>query len=102
MAKTIRKKAGAPKKSAVKTNTRKKPASKKKAAAKKTATPKKKAAKKTTSKKKAVGTNKLGVKNSLVNNINKRKEKGIARSKKRKTVDTKSYKKMEDNWGKKK
>jgi hypothetical protein len=30
--------------------------------------------------------NKLGVKNSLVNNINARKRKGISRSKKKKTV----------------
>lgn len=42
--------------------------------------------------------NKLGVKNSLVNNINARKKKGISRSKKKKTVGKKSYKKMEHNW----
>lgn len=46
--------------------------------------------------------NKLGVKNSLVNNINARKRKGISRSKKKKTVSKKSYKKMKNNWGKKK
>lgn len=49
--------------------------------------------KKATSKK-----NKLGVKNSLVNNINARKKKGISRSKKKKTVNKKSYKKMQHNW----
>lgn len=47
-------------------------------------------------------TNKLHVKNSLVNNINARKEKGISRSKKKSTVTRKSYDQMEDNWGKKK
>lgn len=46
--------------------------------------------------------NKLGVKNSLVNNINARKKKGISRSKKKKTVSKKSYSKMKNNWGKKK
>lgn len=43
--------------------------------------------------------NKLGVKNSLVNNINAKKKKGTSRSKKKSTVSKKSYKKMEDNWG---
>jgi len=52
-------------------------------------------AKKATAKK-----NKLGVKNSLVNNINARKKKGTSRSKKKSTVSKKSYKKMENNWGK--
>lgn len=46
--------------------------------------------------------NKLGVKNSLVNNINARKKKGISKSKKKSTVKSKDYKKMEDNWGKEK
>lgn len=36
--------------------------------------------------------NKLGVKNSLVNNINARKRKGKSRSKKKSTVSKKSYK----------
>ncbi|MCO6149553.1 hypothetical protein [Flavobacterium sp. NRK1] len=45
--------------------------------------------------------NKLGVKNSLVNNINARKHKGISRSKKKSTVSKKSYKKMQKNWGRK-
>lgn len=57
----------------------------------------KKAARKSSSKK-----NKLGVKNSLVNNINARKKKGVSRSKKKGTVSDKSYKEMENNWGKKK
>ncbi|MDE3247104.1 MAG: hypothetical protein KGO82_00500 [Bacteroidota bacterium] len=43
-------------------------------------------------------TNKLGVKNSLVNNINARKKKGISRKKKNSTVSRKAYKKMEKNW----
>jgi len=42
--------------------------------------------------------NKLGVKNSLVNNINARKKKGISRSRKKKTVSKKSYSKMEHDW----
>ncbi|MBE9464310.1 hypothetical protein IEE83_20680 [Dyadobacter sp. UP-52] len=46
--------------------------------------------------------NKLGVKNSLVNNINARKKKGISKPKKKKTVSKKSYSKMKKNWGKKK
>ncbi|QRR03072.1 hypothetical protein [Dyadobacter sandarakinus] len=45
--------------------------------------------------------NRLGVKNSLVNNINARKKKGISRSKKKKTVNSKSYKDMQNKWGKK-
>lgn len=57
----------------------------------------KRAAKKTGAKK-----NKLGVKNSLVNNINARKKKGNSRSKSKSTVSKKSYKNMENNWGKKK
>ena len=44
--------------------------------------------------------NRLGVKNSLVNNINARKKKGISRSEKRKTVTKKSYKKLKNNWKK--
>lgn len=42
--------------------------------------------------------NKLGVKNSLVNNINARKKKGISRPKSKKTVNKKSYDKMEEGW----
>jgi len=59
---------------------------------------KKKAAKKKAAKKK----NKLGVKNSLVNNINARKKKGKSRPKKKSTVSKKAYNKMENNWGKEK
>ena len=45
--------------------------------------------------------NKLGVKNSLVNNINAHKKKGDSKPKKKSTVNKKQYKEMEDNWGKK-
>ena len=44
--------------------------------------------------------NKLGVKNSLVNNINARKKKGIARPKKKSTVSGKAYSDMKKNWSK--
>ena len=64
-----------------------------------------KAARKSASKKSASGRgakkNKLGVKNSLVNNINARKKSGASRPKKKSTIDKESYDKMEDNWGKK-
>ncbi len=49
-----------------------------------------------TSKKK----NKLGVKNSLVNNINARKEKKISRSSKKSSVSKDAYADMEDGWSK--
>lgn len=52
--------------------------------------------------KKKKSKNKLGVKNSLVNNINARKKKNKSRSKKKHTVSTKSYKDMQENWAKKK
>jgi hypothetical protein len=68
-------------------------------AAKKTAA-KKASAKKTSAKKAAPKKNKLGVKNSLVNNINAKKKKGIAKPKKKSTVSKKSYDDMENNWGK--
>jgi hypothetical protein len=42
--------------------------------------------------------NRLGVKNSLVNNINARKKKGISRPKKKTTVSKKSYSKMQRDW----
>ena len=51
-----------------------------------------------TTKKKPAGKNKLGVENSLVNNINARKKKGISRTKKKSTVSKKSYQKMQANW----
>ncbi|AWH86232.1 hypothetical protein HYN59_14430 [Flavobacterium album] len=57
----------------------------------------KKKAKKSSHKK-----NKLGVKNSLVNNINARKRKGISRKKKDSKISKTSYKKMKKNWGRKK
>lgn len=84
-------------KKAAKKTAKKAPAKK---AAKKTA---KKAAKKAPKKaaKKATGSkNKLGVENSLVNNINARKKKGTSRPKNKKTVDAKSYDKMEEGWKK--
>ncbi|MBA3647015.1 MAG: hypothetical protein H0W62_00445 [Chitinophagales bacterium] len=46
-------------------------------------------------------TNKLGVKNSLVKNINARKKKNKSRPKGKSTVSRKNYKNMEDNWKKK-
>ncbi len=52
----------------------------------------------TTKKKKATKKNKLGVKNSLVNNINARKKKGTSRPAKKSTVTKKAYKKMEEDW----
>ena len=45
--------------------------------------------------------NKLGVKNSLVNNINARKKKGTSRPTRNKTVSKKAYAKMKKNWGRK-
>lgn len=60
------------------------------------------ATKKKTAKKATKSKNKLGVKNSLVNNINARKKKGKSRPKKKSTVSKKSYKKMQNNWGKSK
>ncbi|NTS42845.1 hypothetical protein HRG84_18300 [Flavisolibacter sp. BT320] len=66
---------------------------------KKTAT-KKSAAKKGAAKKGSTKKNKLGVKNSLVANINAHKKKGDSKSKKKSTVSKKAYKKMEQNWGK--
>ncbi len=82
-----------------------KKAAPKKAAAKKTAAKKaapKKAATKSAAKKAPAKKNKLGVKNSLVNNINAKKEKGTSKSPKKSTVSKESYEDMQDNWGKKK
>lgn len=39
-------------------------------------------------------------KNSLVANINKRKKKGISRSKKNSTISSKAYKAMKKGWKK--
>lgn len=85
----------AAKKAAPKKAASKKAAAPKKAASKKSAAPAKKAAK-------GAKKNKLGVKNSLVNNINAKKEKGTAKPKSKSTVSKKAYKAMENNWGKKK
>ncbi len=59
-----------------------------------------KAAKKAAKKKAGSGEkkNKLGVKNSLVNNINAKKKKGSSHSKKDSTVSKESYEKMEEGW----
>jgi hypothetical protein len=80
---------------------KKKPAPKKRPTTKKAA---KKAAgkrstKNTPAKKKNGKTNKLGVKNSLVNNINARKQQGKSRKRKDSQIEKASYDKMEDNWG---
>jgi hypothetical protein len=42
--------------------------------------------------------NKLGVKNSLVNNINAKKEAGTSKPKSKSTVDSKQYSKMKKGW----
>jgi hypothetical protein len=42
--------------------------------------------------------NKLGVKNSLVNNINARKKKGKSRGKKESTISKQNYDDMKKNW----
>ena len=46
--------------------------------------------------------NKLGVKNSLVNNINAKKKKDTSLSKKKSTISKKNYNDMEHDWGKEK
>lgn len=46
----------------------------------------------------SAGKNKLGVTNSLVNNINARKKKGISRTKKESTVSKESYENMQRKW----
>lgn len=45
--------------------------------------------------------NKLGVKNSLVNNINARKKKGKSRSKRKSKISKKANADMQNNWEKK-
>lgn len=77
----------------------KKKSAPRKSSRKKTAT-KKGAAKKSSSKKSSTKKNKLGVKNSLVNNINAHKQRGDSKSKKKSTVEKKQYKKMKTKWGK--
>lgn len=76
----------------------------KKAAAKKGAPKKKAAAKKAAPKKKSAAPkkNKLGVKNSLVNNINVKKKEGTSKTKQKSTVSKKAYKDMEEHWDKNK
>ncbi len=44
--------------------------------------------------------NKLGVKNSLANNINAKKKKGTAKSKAKTTVSKESYADMKKGWKK--
>jgi hypothetical protein len=102
MAKATKKAAAkktASKKSGAKTASKK--AAAKKGTAKKGAT-KKTASKKSASKKGSTKKNKLGVKNSLVNNINAHKKRGDSNGKKKPTVDKKQYNKMENAWGRKK
>lgn len=60
----------------------------------------KSAAKKTAAKKSGAKKNKLGVKNSLVNNINAKKKSGTSKPAKKSTVSKKAYKNMEDHWEK--
>ena len=93
--------ATATKKSASKKASTKRKTATKKSASKKGAA-KKSAAKKSATKKAAGKKNKLGVKNSLVNNINAHKKKGDSKTKKSSGVDKKSYSKMEHHWGKEK
>ena len=92
-------KKAAPKKKGAKKKSAKKAAPKKSA---KKAAGKKTARKKTAPKKGAKKKNKLGVKNSLVNNINARKKKGVSRDKSKGSVTKKSYSNMQEGWGKKK
>ena len=90
-------------KTATKKSASKKSASKKGAAKKagtKRASTKKASSKKGATKKASTKKNKLGVKNSLVNNINAHKKRGDSKSKKKSTVARKQYNKMQDDWGK--
>ena len=75
--------------------------SSKKTSSKKAAS-KKPASKKASPKKGSKQKNKLGVKNSLVNNINAHKKQGNSKPKKKSTVSKEAYDKMERNWDKKK
>ena len=61
----------------------------------------KKAAGRKAAKKSSAKKDKLGVKNSLVNNINVRKKKGKSRSKSKSTISKENYKDTQDNWHKK-
>ena len=90
-------KKGAAKKGATKKSSTKRSATKKSAtkqgATKKSST-KKGATKKSAAKKGSAKKNKLGVKNSLVNNINAHKKKGDSKTRKKSSVDKKQYKKI--------
>ena len=57
-----------------------------------------KAAKKAAAKKTGAKKNKLGVKNSLVNNINAKKKAGTSKPKEKSSVSKKSYNDMENDW----
>ncbi len=59
---------------------------------------KKMSQKKSPAKKAGTRKNKLGVKNSLVNNINAKKKKGTSRPKSKSSVSKKSYGEMEHKW----
>ncbi len=61
-----------------------------------------KATRKSGAKKAGAKKNKLGVKNSLVNNINAKKKKGTSKPKEKSTISKKSYSDMEDKWEDKK
>lgn len=89
---TATKKAASKRKTSAKKSTAKRGSTKRSTA--------KKAAAKSTTKKGAAKKNKLGVKNSLVNNINAHKKKGDSKSRKKSTVSKESYEKTEQNWGK--
>jgi hypothetical protein len=100
---TATKKKSASKKATTKKGASKKSAGKKGATKKRSSgrtSPQKAASKKTASKKGGTKKNKLGVKNSLVNNINAHKKRGDSKPKKKSTVSKEQYNKMEDNWGK--
>jgi hypothetical protein len=60
------------------------------------------AKKKDSEKKSTTKKNKLGVENSLVNNINAKKKNHTSKPKEDKTVSKKAYDDMEDNWEEKK
>ena len=102
--KTAKKKAASKKDPLKKASSKKSPSKKSstKNASSKKAASKKGSSKKAASKKGTKRKNKLGVKNSLVNNINAHKKKGDSKPKRKSTISKKSYNKMERNWGKKK
>lgn len=91
-------KRGTSEKSSSKKSSAKKGATKKSTA--KRSSTKRAATKKGAAKKAPAKKNKLGVSNSLANNINAHKKRGDSKPKKKSTVAGKQYKKMENNWGK--